>query len=145
LNRGAAPWLVNLRTTLGNFNVPGIQALFDGNSINLGGMINQAERDRIASSLRGTIGTTVALGSLTDQISDLVSSANTKAAAALASLKPGFDTKDLVGILNQSVINFPNGASDVPTAANSLLQSAANGIKELKPGTVLEIAGYTDN
>jgi hypothetical protein len=38
LNRGAAPWLVNLRTTLENLKVPGVQALFDGNSVNLGGL-----------------------------------------------------------------------------------------------------------
>jgi hypothetical protein len=35
LNRGAAPWLVNFRTALENLKVPGVQALFDGNSVNL--------------------------------------------------------------------------------------------------------------
>jgi outer membrane protein OmpA-like peptidoglycan-associated protein len=33
----------------------------------------------------------------------------------------------------------------VPEGATALLQKAAAQIKKLKPGTVLEIAGYTDN
>ena len=53
LNRGAAPWLVNLRTTLENFKVPGVQALFDGNSVSLGGLPSDADRDRISNSLKG--------------------------------------------------------------------------------------------
>jgi OmpA-OmpF porin, OOP family len=145
LNRGAAPWLVNLRTTLENFKAPGVQALFDGSSVNLGGMISEAERDRISNSLKGVLGSGIVFGALTDNVTDLVSNANTKVAAALASLKTGFDPKDLVGILNQSIINFPTAGSDVPATAIPLLQSAAAQIKELKPGTVLEIAGYTDN
>jgi outer membrane protein OmpA-like peptidoglycan-associated protein/uncharacterized protein YidB (DUF937 family) len=145
LNRGAAPWLVNLRTTLENFKVPGVQALFDGNSINLGGLIGEADRDRISNSLKGALGSGVVFGTLTDKVTDVASSANTKVAAALASLKTGFDPKDLVGILNQSIINFPATGSEVPAAATSLLQGAATQIKELKPGTVLEIAGYTDS
>jgi len=145
LNRGAAPWLVNLRTTLENFKVPGIQALFDGNSVNLGGMISDSDRDRISNSLKGVLGNGIVFGALANKVNDLVSNANTKVTTALATLKPGFDPKDLVGILNQSIINFPAGASEVPAGATSLLQDAANHIKQLKPGTVMEIAGYTDN
>ena len=145
LNRGAAPWLVNLRTTLENFKVPGVQALFDGNSINLGGIISEVDRDRMSNSLKSVLGSGVVFGTLADKVTDLVSNTNTKVTAALASLKTGFDSKDLVGILNQSIINFSSGGSEVPAAATSLLQGAAAQIKELKPGTVLEIAGYTDN
>ena len=145
LNRGAAPWLVNLRTTLENFKVPGVQAVFDGNSVNLGGLINDADRDRISNSIKGLLGSGVVLGTLADKVTDLVSNTNTKVVAALAALKAGFDPKDLVGILNQSIVNFPTGSSEVPAAATSLLQDVAAQIKGLKPGTVLEIAGYTDN
>jgi outer membrane protein OmpA-like peptidoglycan-associated protein len=145
LNRGAAPWLVNLRTTLANFKVPGVQALFDGNSVNLGGMISEADRDRISNSLKGVLGGGVVLGALANKVTDLVSNTNAKVATSLAALKTGFDPKDLVGILNESIVNFPAGASEVPAGATSLLQGAATQIKELKPGTVLEIAGYTDN
>jgi OmpA-OmpF porin, OOP family len=85
------------------------------------------------------------LGTLSDKVTDMVSSANTKVVAALASLKTGFDAKDLTGILNQSIINFASNGADVPGATTALLQQAAGQIKQLAPGTVLEIAGYTDN
>lgn len=145
LNRGAAPWLVNLRTMLENFKAPGVHALFDGNSVNLGGTISDADHDRISNSLKSVLGSGVVLGSLANSVTDMASNANSKVAAALGALKTGSDPKDLVGILNQSIINFPNGGSEVPADANSLLQNAAARIKDIKPGTVLEIAGYTDN
>jgi outer membrane protein OmpA-like peptidoglycan-associated protein len=119
--------------------------LFDGNSINLGGILSEADRDRISNSLKTVLGSGVVFGTLTSKVTDLVSNTNAKVATALASLKTGFDSKDLVGILNQSIVNFPTGGSEVPAAAASLLQSAAAQIKELKPGTLLEIAGYTDS
>src|SRR5215468_10350431 len=71
LNRGAAPWLVNLRTTLENFKVPGIQAAFDGNSISLGGLPSDADRDRISNSLKGVLGSGVVFGTLADKLTDL--------------------------------------------------------------------------
>ncbi len=145
LNRGAAPWLVNFRTALENLKVPGVQAVFDGNSVNLGGIISDADRDRISSSLRNVLGSGLVFGTLADRVTEMVSGANTKVAAALTSLKTGFSASDLLGILNQSVVNFPSGTSEVPAAAVELLQNAATEIKQLPPGTVLEIAGYTDN
>jgi OmpA-OmpF porin, OOP family len=145
LNRGAAPWLVNFRTALENLKVPGVQALFDGNSVNLGGIIGEADRDRIANSLKNVLGSSVVLGTLANKVTDTVSTANGKVMAALTSLKTGFDAKDLTGILNQSIVNFPSGGSELPTASTALLQQAAAQIKQLTPGTVLEIAGYTDN
>jgi len=145
LNRGAAPWLVNLRTALESLKAPGVQALFDGNSVNVGGIVGDAELTRISNSLKSVLGSGLAFGSLTDKVTDIVSGANSKAAAALASLKTGFSARDLVGILNQSIVNFPTAESDVPAESAALLQNAAAAIKQLAPGTVLEIAGYTDN
>jgi OmpA-OmpF porin, OOP family len=145
LNRGAAPWLVNFRTALENLKVPGVQALFDGNSVNLGGIIGDADRDRIANSLKTVLGGGLVLGTLADKVTDIVSAANTKVATALASLKTGFSPNDLIGILNQSIVNFPSAGSEVPAATLALLQNAATQIKQLAPGTVLEIAAYTDN
>jgi outer membrane protein OmpA-like peptidoglycan-associated protein len=144
LNRGAATWLVNFRNALENFKVPGVQAVFDGNSLNLGGLISDADRDRIANSLKGVLGGGIVFGTLADKVADLVTGANTKVAGALSSLKPGFGANDLVAVLNQSIVNFPTGGADVPAATVSLLQNAAKLIKQLAPGTVIEIAGYTD-
>ena len=145
LNRGAAPWLVNFRTALENLKVPGVQAAFDGNSVNLGGIVSDADRDRISNSLKSVLGSGIVFGTLADKVTEMVSSANTKVVAALTSLKTVSEAKDLVGILNQSIINFPSGGSELPTATTELLQHAAAQIKQLAPSTVLEVAGYTDN
>jgi OOP family OmpA-OmpF porin len=145
LNRGAAPWLVNFRTAIESLKPPGVQAVFDGNSVNVGGIINDADRDRITNSLKSVLGSGLVFTSLADRVTDLGSGSNTRVVATLTSLKPGFDAKDLVGILNQSIITFPSGGSEVPTTATALLQNAATAIKQLPPGTVLEISGYTDS
>jgi outer membrane protein OmpA-like peptidoglycan-associated protein len=122
-----------------------LQTVFDGNSVNLGGIVSDADRERISNALKGVLGSGLAFGTLADKVTDVVSGANAKALTALASLKQGFDAKDLAGILNQSIVNFPSGGSEVPAAMTTLLQNAAAQIKLLAPGTVLEIAGYTDN
>ena len=71
--------------------------------------------------------------------------ANEKAKTELASLKSGFSAKDLIAALNDSVTNFPSGSAEVPTTTAALLQNAADDLKQLPAGHVLEIAGYTDN
>ncbi len=143
--RGAAPWLANLRAGLATLQVPGVQAVFDGNAVNLGGTIGDSDRNQITTSLRTALGSGLVYGSLTDNASDWVLAANTKAAAALTAQKTGLSANDLVGILNQSVINFATGSAQVPPASEGLLQDAAAQIKQLPQGTVLEVAGYTDN
>ena len=70
---------------------------------------------------------------------------NAQVAAALSSLKPGFSANELLGVLNLSVINFPTAGFELPASEVSLLQQAAALIKQLPPGSVVEIAGYTDN
>ena len=52
---------------------------------------------------------------------------------------------ELLGVLNLSVINFPTSGFELPVSEAALLQQAAALIKQLPPGTVVEIAGYTDN
>jgi OmpA-OmpF porin, OOP family len=76
---------------------------------------------------------------------DMASAANAKVTDALTSLKAGFTAKDLVDILNLSIINFPTAGYEVPASEMALLQKAAAQIKRLASGAVLEIAGYTDN
>jgi outer membrane protein OmpA-like peptidoglycan-associated protein/uncharacterized protein YidB (DUF937 family) len=144
LNRGAAPWLANFREALGSLNVPGVQGVFDGNSVRVGGLVSDSDRDRISNSLRGVLGSGLVVGALGNRVADLVSSADSKVLDALNSFQ-GSDAGDLVGILNQSIINFPSGSSQVPEGANAFLQKAAAQMKRLNPGTVIEVAGYTDN
>jgi hypothetical protein len=62
LNRGAAPWLVTLHTTLAALKVPRVQATFDGNAVNLGGTLSDADRERISSALKNVLGTGIVVG-----------------------------------------------------------------------------------
>ena len=144
-NAGPAPWLVNLRTAFENLKTPGVQAAFDGNSLKIGGLIGDADRDGIISSLRSLFGTAMVFGALTDRVGDLVSDTTKKTVVALSGLRPGFAATDLVNILNQSIINFPTNSAEIPAISKTLLQQAAVAIKQLPSSTVIEIGGYTDN
>jgi OOP family OmpA-OmpF porin len=145
LNRAAAPWLVNFRNAIESLKTPGVQAVFDGNSVNLGGVINDADRDRITSSLKSVLGGGLVFGVLSDQVADLISSANAKATSALSALKAGFTASDLATALNQSIVNFSTGSAEVPTGMLPFLQTVAGNLKQLGHGTVIKIAGYTDS
>src|SRR6516225_7711572 len=144
-NAGPAPWLVDMRTALENLKTSGVQAVFDGNSLKVGGLISDADRDGIISSLRSALPTGLVFGALTDRVANLVSDITSKTETALAGLHPGFTTADLLNILNQSIINFPTNSAEIPVAGKTLLQHAAAAFKQLPSGTVVEIAGYTDN
>jgi outer membrane protein OmpA-like peptidoglycan-associated protein/uncharacterized protein YidB (DUF937 family) len=144
-NAGPAPWLVDLRTALENLKTPGVQAVFDGNSLNVGGLIGASDRDGIIASLRQALPTGLVFGALTDRVGNLVAEVTNKTETALSGLRPGFATTDLLNILNQSIINFPTNSAEIPAAGKALLQKAAAAFKQLPAGTVVEIAGYTDN
>lgn len=145
LNRGAAPWMVNFRSALNNLRVPGVQALFEGNSVNLGGMINEGDRDRISTAMRGVLGGGLVYGTISDRVGTLVTDANDRVLNSLTALRSGFNANDLVGALNLSIINFATGSADIPAGNMALLNNAAARIKQLPATTVIEIAGHTDN
>ena len=144
-NAGGAPWLVNLQNSLGALNTPGTQAVFDGNTLKVGGLISDSDRNGIITSLRSALPAGLVVGALTSGVGNLVSEATDRTTAALSALRPGFTAPNLTGILNQSIINFPTNGADVPVASRALLQQAASAFKQLPAGTVVEIAGYTDN
>ena len=144
-NRAAAPWLANFRTALDSLKVPGVQATFEGGSVNVGGAVVDADREKIIGSLKSVLGGGLTVGLLSDKVADLISGANAKATSALAALKMGFGAKDLTAAMNQSIINFPTNGAEVPTTMAAFLQNAALNVKQLPTGSVLEIAGYTDS
>ena len=111
-NATPTPWLANLRNALAQMNMPGLQAVFDGNSLNLGGTVAAADRDRILGSLKSIFGSSGLTFAAADPMSSLVSDATNKAAAALAALGAAFQATDLLGILNKSIINFPTGSAE---------------------------------
>ena len=80
-----------------------------------------------------------------DTLSEWIKGATSKTTAALSALKPGFAAKDLTDILNQSVINFPTGSSEVPDESKAWLMTTAEQMKKLPAGTVIDISGHTDN
>jgi outer membrane protein OmpA-like peptidoglycan-associated protein len=79
------------------------------------------------------------------EAADQETNANEKAKGELAALNPGFDARALTAALNDSVVNFPSGSAEVPARMADLLQNAADDLKKLPAGHVLEIAGYTDD
>jgi outer membrane protein OmpA-like peptidoglycan-associated protein len=79
-----------------------------------------------------------------DQAVDAASRANDKATTELASLKSGFGAKELIAALNDSVVNFGSASAEVPASMATFLEKAAEDLKQLPAGDVLEIAGYTD-
>jgi outer membrane protein OmpA-like peptidoglycan-associated protein len=142
--RDVASWLSNLRAALGHFNISGLKASFSGEAVKLGG-IADSEINQLIAYLKSLFGGSGwSFGMLGDRSAD-AASANAKVAAALSSLKSGFSANDLLSVLNLSVINFPTSGFELPASEIPLLQQAAALIKQLPAGTVVEIAGYTDN
>lgn len=78
-------------------------------------------------------------------VEDQVRLATQKATAALAALRPGFTAQDLVQALNFDVINFASGSAAIPPESTDFLNKAAAAIRSAPAGTVIEVAGHTDN
>ena len=144
-NAGPATWLGKLEQALEKFKIPGVEALFQGNSISLGGLLPKAELDAIKASLQSIFGTGFTFGALSDDASAWFRTAKDKTLAALSGLKPGFTGADLVSALNLSIINFETGSAAISAESRDLLTKAAATMKQLPAGTVIEISGHTDS
>jgi OmpA-OmpF porin, OOP family len=144
-NTAPAPWLGKLEQALEKLKIPGVEALFQGNSISLGGLLPKADLDAIKASLQPIFGTGFTFGALPDDASAWFRAAKDKTLTALAGLKPGFTGADLVPALNLSIINFETGSAAVSAESHDLLTKAAAAMKELPAGTVIEISGHTDS
>ncbi len=144
-NAAPTPWLAVLPSALEQLKMPGMHAVFSGNSLDLGGTMSDTDRDRALSSLRAVFKTSGLAVAGLDSVSNLVSDSTSKAVAALAALAPGYRPTELLDILNKSIINFPTGSAEVPPMSRTLLEQAAMRFKQLPAGTAVEIGGYTDN
>ena len=76
---------------------------------------------------------------------DQATGANAKAAGEAASLKPGSGAKDLTAALSRTVITFVSARAEVPPSMADDLKRVAEDMKQLPPGHVLQITGYTDS
>ena len=142
----APPWLGAFRAALEALKGANVDAIFEGDKVNVGGnALGDAARDEIIAALKSALGAGVAVGALTDKTAAAVAVANDRATTELASLQSGFDVKDLLFALNDSMVNFASDSAEVPESMAPFLKSAAADLKQLKAGHVLEIAGYTDS
>ncbi len=71
--------------------------------------------------------------------------ANAEALKALAALAPGAAPEAVTRALNQLVVNFADGSSDLPPAAADTVAAAARAIGLLPANLRVRIAGHTDN
>ena len=142
----AASWLGNLRAGLEALKGANVDAIFEGNKVNVGGAaMDNSARGKIIAALSSALGVGITVGALTDKTAEAVAVANNRATTELASLGSGFGVKDLLFALNDSMVNFASDSADVPESMAPFLKTAAADLKQLKTGHVLEIAGYTDN
>ena len=142
----AASWLGSFRAALEALKGANVDAIFEGNEVNVGGAaMDDSVRSKIIAALSSALGVGVTVGALTDKTAEAVAVANNRATTELASLGSGFAVKDLLFALNDSMVNFASDSAEVPQAMAPFLKTAAADLKQLKAGHVLEIAGYTDN
>jgi outer membrane protein OmpA-like peptidoglycan-associated protein/uncharacterized protein YidB (DUF937 family) len=142
----AASWLGNIRAAFEALKGANVDAIFEGDKVNVGGAaMGDAARDKVIADLKSALGSSVAIGALTDKTAAAVAVANGRATTELASLGSSFGVKDLLFALNDSVFSFASDSAEVPEAMAPFLKTAAADLKQLKAGHVLEIAGYTDN
>ncbi len=144
--RQPASWLAGLRQGLEAMRIPGLHAVFDGAAVTIDGLGSLADRDRLLGALSAAFGSGMTVSAhLLDKIADMVDTASTATISALSALPQGFRPEALLAILNNSIVNFDSGSFAIPDSAEAVLREAAGKLKDLPPGTKVEIAGYTDN
>lgn len=139
-----AAWLAKLSAALESLKIPGVEAVFEGKNIFVGGLPD-ADLAALMDKLKAIFGREFSFGSLFDRASAAIASARDRTLAALAGLKSGFTGADLVQALNLAIINFETGSANVAADGRALLQNVAASMKAAPPNTIIEIAGHTDS
>ena len=140
---GPAGWTNGLKAALDNFKTLGSQALFEGNAVNAGGTISDADRDRIISAVKSALGPQFAVAAL-------AASGPTKTAAPAPALSSGLSGKTPVGAPKEQAIHLPviyfaANSAKVSSSSKVGLQQAAGLMKQMPAKTVVQINGYTDS
>jgi outer membrane protein OmpA-like peptidoglycan-associated protein/uncharacterized protein YidB (DUF937 family) len=139
-NTKPAGWLAALGSLLPDFaKAPGAKLDFDGNTITLGGSLQDADRASLAALLRrlydGYTLKGLEAGGAMQSASD-----------ALKALMPGkYSAADLVKALNLMTIHFDTGSDAISADSLDVLNDAAAALKNAPAGTKVEIDGHTDN
>ena len=139
----SAPWLNDLSAALPALRLPGAELSFDGDSINVGGTIAENARDEMVARLKSIYGADFKVGSF--GLASAVEGAARRTATALGALRPGFSARELTDALNMQIINFASGSAQIPRESVGYLEKSAEALKAAPAGTVIEIAGHTDN
>ncbi len=141
-----ASWLPRLDDLLTSVKNPGVELALDGDAINLGGWLSAAERQAIGDKVRGVVGATATIGTVTDPAMEAVRAANDKAVTALkAPGTSGVAPGSVVQAINLAIINFPTGSAQISTDSMDVLQNSAAAIRAMPSGSRIEISGHTDN
>jgi OmpA-OmpF porin, OOP family len=136
-----AGWIKNLSEALDGFRSQGSQALFAGNVFHVGGTIPHADRAWMIGSLQSA------------QLPQIVVAALTGGGAAKLRIASSTSKLDSSGnesvrlpnlaTLDFPIINFPANSAKIPSRSLVLLRRIAEQIKQLPPGTAVQLNGYT--
>lgn len=142
-------WLAALAGFLPQFTANGASLTFEGNRIDLGGSLADAEKAGLLDKLRTAFGG-FSFGGLFEGLGATAATAaanvENAAAEALEKLKPGaFTAEDLVKALNLMIIHFDTGSASISDQSADILKKAAETIKSSPADTRIEIGGHTDN
>jgi len=139
---GPAGWAAHLKTVLANFKVPGSEAQFEDGTVNVGGTITDASRDKIIGSVKSVLGPQFAVAALASG-----GPAEMAAAPSPAPATPG--EKPASGSpqpsLNLPAIYFAENSARVPAGSKAALERAATLMKQLPAGSVVHIMGFSDS
>jgi len=136
-----AGWIKNLSEAFDGFRSQGSQALFAGNVFHVGGTIPHADRAWMIGSLQSAQLPQIVLAALTGG-----GAANLRIALSTSKLdSSGNESVRLPNLatLDFPIINFPANSATIPSRSLALLRRIAEQIKQLPPGTVVQLSGYT--
>jgi OOP family OmpA-OmpF porin len=133
-----AGWIKNLSAAFDGFRSQDSQALFAGNVLNVGGTIPHAD---LTGSLQSAQLPQFVVAALTG-------SGTASMRIASSTSKLGSSVNESVRLPNQAtldfpIIIFPANSAKVPSSSRPLLQRIAEQIKQLPPGTMVQLIGYT--
>lgn len=138
-------WLSRLDRVLPQLNVPGLDVRLEGNQVRLGGWLSEQDRESVMNSLKTALGPGYRFSYLRDEETELTEESQQQTLAALAALPPGYQSQDLLAILNRWVIPFAEGGAEFPEEGKVVLSRAAELLKGMAQPVIIEIGGHTDN
>ena len=136
-----AGWIKNLSEAFDGFRSQGSQALFAGNVFHVGGTIPHADRAWMIGSLQSAQLPQIVVAALTGG-----GAANLRTASSTSKLdSSGKESVRLSNLatLDFPIIIFPANSAKIPSRSLALLRRIAEQIKQLPPGTVVQLNGYT--